>query len=337
MDQGVCTMRARKFFSLPFMMMMIVTTLLLAACDTTVTTGNANASKYTAGQVILQSSNAMSTLNSSHFVVQMSESIQAVVHSATINGQRVKSSSGTSVAANTNIRMNGTGDQEGNDGQYSYTLSASPVTLKMAEVIQGNNVYAQNHSGQWYVIAKDKLATSASSLTDNSLSGLTLDQKSLLGIIQDVKLTDHGDENVHGLSLRHLTASLDKQALSQLLSQDAQLKSQFGQQNISDVLNAAKTFSATVDVFIDESQFYVRRTHLAVDLTIDISKLSNAGNGTRNVAPGVAHMKLNMNVDLSKFNQPVTLKVPTHAIPTSDPAVIFGLNGQKGSMAIPIP
>src|SRR5690242_11015863 len=133
MDQGVFTMKARKFFPLPFMMM-IAATLLLAACDTTVTPGNSNASKYTAGQVILQSSDAMSTLNSSHFVAQMSESIQAVVHGATINGQRVKSPSGTPVAMNTNIQMNGTGDQKGNDGQYSYTLSTSPAILKMAEV-----------------------------------------------------------------------------------------------------------------------------------------------------------------------------------------------------------
>lgn len=329
-------MKARKFFPLPFMMM-IVATLLLAACDTTVTTGNSNASKYTAGQVISKSSDAMSKLSSSHFVVQMSESIQAVGNGATTNGQSIKSPSGTPVATNTNIQMNGTGDQKGNDGQYSYTVSASPVTLKMAEVIQGNNVYAQNQNGQWYVIDKGKLANSANSLSGNSLSSLTLDQKSLLGIIQDVKLTDHGDENVNGQSLRRLTASLDKQALSQLLSQDAQLKSQFGQQNISDVLNAAKTFSSTVDVFIDESQFYVHRTQLAVDLTVDTSKLPKISNGANNVSLGVAHMKLNMNVDLSKFNQPVMLNVPANAIPTSDPAVIFGLNGQKGSTTTLIP
>jgi hypothetical protein len=327
-------MKARKFF--PLSLMMIVATLLLAACSSTSTTGSSTPSKYTASQVISKSSDAMSKLNSSHFVVQMTENIQAAGNGATTsNGQSVKSPSGTPLATNTSSQMNGTGDQKGNDFQYSYTLNAPPVSVKMAEVVQGNNVYIQNQNGQWYVISKDKLANNANSLTGNSLSGLSLDQKSLLGVIQDVKLTDHGDENVNGQSLRHLTASLDKQALSQLLSQNAQLKSQFGQQNIDNVLNAAKTFSANVDVFIDETQFYVHRTQLAIDLTVDTSKLPNVNGGASNVSLGLAHTKLNMNVDLSKFNQPVTLNVPTNATPTSDPAVIFGLNGQKGTTTTP--
>ncbi|GCE04842.1 DUF6612 family protein [Dictyobacter aurantiacus] len=305
-------MKAGKTFSFMFLCM-VTLALFISACSQTTTgtnTGNNNKpSDLTAQQVLQKSADAMKKLKSSHIDVKSNTSVQAVEAKSTNNGK-------TPAATNVNIAMTGSGDQEGPDQQQmSLNVNSAQQTTKLAEVVSGNKVYIQNNLGKWYVLDKQQIA----GVNGNMFSGVTVDQNSLLGLVQNVKLTDHGDDTQAGPSLRHLTASLDKAALQQVLTQNPQLKGSLGQQNIDTILKSAKQFNAVVDVWIDESKFYVHRTQLKLDIVADTTAISNN-------SPSAAKSSATTVVDLSKFDQPVTIKVPTNATPTNNPATVFGLS-----------
>jgi hypothetical protein len=76
-----------------------------------------------------------------------------------------------------------------------------------------------------------------------------------------------------------------------------------------------KNFNASVDLYIDENQFYVHRTQLKVNLGVD----NNGKTSTTTI---------DTTVDLSNFNRPVTITVPANATPLTDPQQL--LNGVSG-------
>ena len=276
-------------------------------------------SNYTPLQVLQKSEHAMKQVTSSHIVIQSNDNIQVSgsdIPTVTSMGTALPStgtslpSSGTSQPGNVNISISGTGDQS----QQGQQLTLEVDKLKLSEVTQGNNVYVQNSQGKWYVLNKSDFQGVAS-----QFSGNTIDQNTLLEIIQNVQITDHGIQSLNGQNLRHITGTLDKTALAQLINDNAQLKSQFGQQDTTTLLNHTKSFQATVDLWIDESNFYLHRTQLAVNLTADTS-------ATTYSAASTVSVQINTTLDLSNFNKPVTISVPTNATPTNNPATIFGMD-----------
>ena len=278
--------------------------ILISACSQPTSTGSNSSSSLSVGQVLQKSANAMKQLKSSHVDLQSTTNVQTSGAAAT---------TGTSPATtqNVSVQVKGNGNQQLPDQeQLNLTLDN---TTNVAEILQGNKVYVKNNQGKWYVLDKATLQNSVG----NPFSGFTIDQNSLLGLLQDIKLTDHGTESLNGVSLRHITAQLDKAALEQLLNSDPQLKNTFGSQNIDTVLNNTKTFLSTADVWIDETNFYVHRSELKVNLAADTSAV---GNG----APTSVKTALDLIVDLSKFNDPVTITPPTNATPTNNPAAVLG-------------
>lgn len=306
-------MKARKNFSFMFLFM-IVLVLLVSACGGQSTPGTGATTKpsdLTVQQVLQKSSDAMKKLKSSHVEFKSDSSVQAV---AAKNGT-TSVNKATPVATNVKISMNGSGDQAGVDQQqFNVTLQSAQQNLKLAEIAKGDKVYIQNAQGKWFVVSKSQMAKS----NTNLFPGMTLDENSMLGLMQNVKLVDHGADNLNGQSLRHLTATLDKEALKQILTQNPSLKGSLGQQNIDDALANAKQFLTVVDVWIDENNFYIHRTQLKMDIAANTSGVSKD-------APGLVNTSTNTIVDLSKFDQPVTINVPANATPTDNPATVFGL------------
>jgi hypothetical protein len=277
---------------------MISIVLFISACNQPVSLGNSSASSLTLAQVLQKSADAMKQLKSSHVDLQSTTNLQT--------------SGGTTTAQNVNTQVKGSGDQQLPDQeQLNLTLNN---TTNVAEILQGNQVYVKNRQGKWYVLDKNALQ----STVGNPFSGLTIDQNALLGLLQNIKLTDNGTQSLNGVSLRHITAELDKTALQQLLSSNPQLKSMFGQQNIDTVLNNTKTFVSTIDVWIDETTFYVHQSELKVNLD---ANTSSVGNG----APTSVKTAIDLIVGLSKFNEPVTITPPTNATPTNNAAVALGI------------
>ena len=251
-------------------------------------------------QVLQNSTNTMKHLKSSHVEMQSSTSTQNVRGNAT--------------PTNSTFALKGSGDVVTPDQeQMKLTLNNGMV---LTAITQGDQVYVQNPQGKWYVLNRQDLA----GLVDNPLSGITVNQDSLLALVQHAQITDHGDELLNGQSLRHISAALDKTGLSQLLQQNPQLTSSLAHENINinDYLNRAKSFQSSLDVWIDESQFYLHRAQMQLNLTADTTGFEGV------LAPSTTTLKLNTVVDLSKFNVPVTITPPANATPTNNPAVIMG-------------
>ncbi|HEY5003558.1 MAG TPA: DUF6612 family protein, partial [Ktedonobacteraceae bacterium] len=237
---------------------MVGLVMLISACNQSISTGSNSSSSLSVGQVLQKSANAMKQLKSSHVDLQSTTNVQTRGASAT-----------TGTSQNVSVQVKGNGDQQLPDQeQLNLTLDN---TTNVAEILQGDKVYVKNNQGKWYVLDKTTLQNSVG----NPFSGFTIDQNSLLGLLQDIKLTDHGTESLNGVSLRHITAQLDKTALKQLLNSDPQLKNTFGSQNIDTVLDNTKTFLSTADVWIDETNFYVHRSELKVNLAADTSAVGN--------------------------------------------------------------
>ncbi|HLZ56239.1 MAG TPA: hypothetical protein VKR06_04760 [Ktedonosporobacter sp.] len=292
--------------------------LLLSACDQVVI-GPAGStagptSSLTTFQVLQNSVNAMKQLKSSHISLQSnlqgSNTATATPSAATPSSSIAVTP--TAMPGNVSLSIMGTGDQALPDQeQLNLTINQG---IKVAEIVQGDKVYVQNAQGQWYVLNKGDFT----GLTTNPFAGVNFDQNTLLGLIQHAQIVDHADENLNGQSLRHITANLDKEGLRQLLLANPQLQRLFGQQNIDALLNNAKSFLASIDVWIDETQFYIHRMQLKLNLVASTDGLD--GNPPSNVSVSLA-----TTVDQSNFNTPVTITPPANAIPTNNPGSIIGL------------
>jgi LppX/LprAFG-like lipoprotein len=292
------------------------TLLVVSACSSSVSIGAGGSptpSSLTLLQVLQNSAKAMQKLNSVHFVTTSNGSFQA-------NNAGTPTTAATPGINNASVNVKASGDAAlPNQEKSQITLNQS---INLAEIVTADKVYIQNTRGQWYVLDKSTLQGYAGG---NPFAGVNLpNMHDWMALLQHVQLTDHGTEALNGQNLRHLTAALDKDSLKQLLTSNGQLNSEFGKQNIDSVLNSAKSFSATLDAWIDESTFYVHHTELKFNLNEDLSSLRGASGTPAATVPSNVTTTLDSIVDLSKFNEPVTITPPANAIPTDNPLVIFG-------------
>ena len=282
--------------------------LIVSACSAPGATSSNGNSSLTVMQVLQNSANAMQKLKSVHFDSTTNGSFQGT------------SSSSTSSAGAVTVNLKGSGDELLPDQQQGHITLNNMINL--AEVVTTDKVYVQNAQGKWYVIDKSALKDQSSNLFNGS--NININMNDLLPMLQEVQLTDHGDQSLNGQNLRHITAALDKNALQKILTSNSQLNSTLGQQNISKILNSTKSFKSTLDVWIDETHFYVHRTELKVNADADLSSLATPNANGKNALPSNATVALDSIVDLSKFDQPVTITPPTNAIPTNNPNGIVG-------------
>jgi hypothetical protein len=301
-------MRTKQLF--PALLALLALILVLSACGST-------ASSQTAGQTILNSATAMKKLKTVHLDMSMNESVS-------LTGQS-SSSSSSSTPSSIAITANGHGDEVLPD-QSAFNLTVGGIgNYTFAEITQGQTLYIQNQHGQWYKIDKSKFVNSSSGST---LSGLNVpDFNQLLQLAQkDAKVTDHGDQTLNGVSLRHITVTLDKNGFAQLLQNSGLLNGLSGanQQKIDSFLNSGMTLNATLDFWIDEATSYLHRFTMQFTLALDLGKFLTPTPGTTGTTPTGASVQLNMTVDLSKFNDTsIKIIAPSGAIPTDDPTVIF--------------
>ena len=310
MSKGVyAIMRTRYAF--PAILMMLAMLLAVSACG---------GSSLTVGQLLTNSANAMKQVKSLH--LDMTTTVNMTVSGVPNSG------STSSIPGNTNITVSASGDEVMPD-QSSLKLSGTGLgKFAFAEVVKGNQLYIQNAQGQWYVLDKSQLESSTNSL-DNVLSNASVpDFSKLLNMLEkDVTVADHGDETLNGASLRHITITLDKNGLVQLIDNTDQFKKLPGtsQQSINDMLKSVSNFSASLDFWFDESTSYIHRLELKLNTAVDLSKLASPAAATTASAPSAFSIKADIVVDLSKFNDSsIKITAPANAIPTDNPAVIFG-------------
>ncbi len=210
--------------------------------------------------------------------------------------------------------------------QITVTQSGTGQNISLSEILLGSKVYVQNPKGLWFVLDKSVLE----GFIANPFAGINIDPLVFLGLLQDATIIDHGTELLNGQDLRHISATLDRAALKLLLNNNTQLHKLFGQQNITDVLDHASGFQSSLDVWIDETSFYVHRTELKFSLDEGLSSLSGSvtptATATSAVLPGLT-VNFDSIVDLSNFDQPVTITPPANATPTDNLFNIFGASG----------
>ncbi len=291
--------------------------LLMSACAPVISSGGSSLSP---GQVLQNSAKAMKQLKSAHFDLKVASNLLVTAATPTA------ATPATPVADQVNVNITGSGDENLPDQQSLQVTIGQNITgqnISFSEIALGNKVYIKNPTGQWYVLDKGVLEGAIG----NPFAGINIDPSSLLNLLQNAQLADHGTEALNGQNLRHIAASLDKVGLRQLLTSNPQLSKLFGQQNIDNVIDHAKAFQATVDLWIDETNFYVHRAELKFNLVEDLSSLNNSATpgATPTVAP-LSGLTTNFDsvTDLSNFNQPVTITPPANAIPTDNLISIFG-------------
>lgn len=300
----------RKKYTLPGLLIMVAVLLLVSACG---------GSSVTAGQLLTNSANAMKQIKSLHM------DMTATTNYA-ISG--FPGTSTSSIPTNSNITLKASGDEVLPD-QTSLKLSTSGIgTFAFAEIVKGNKLYFQNAQGQWYVMDKSQSVDGSNSISNLvSNANITEFNKLLTQLQKNVQVADHGDETLNGASLRHITITLDKNGLAQLIKNTDQFKGlpSTSQQSVNDMLNSVNNFSASLDFWFDESTSYIHRFELKLNVAVDLSKFITPTPGSTTTTPQGFSIKADIVVDLSKFNDSsIKITAPANAIPTDNPGVIFG-------------
>ncbi len=312
-------------------LVLVMILLLMGACSAPVI--GTGGSALTALQVLQNSSAAMKQLKSVHFDL----SAASIVHTSNLPTTTSATPTTTSAMPTTtapvpgqvSLSITGHGD-ESLPGQQSLQItviqSGTGQNISLSEILLGSKVYVQNPKGQWFVLDKSVLE----GFIANPFAGINVDPLAFLGLLQDATIIDHGTELLNGQDLRHISATLDKAALKLLLNNNTLLNKLFGQQNITNVLDRARGLQSSLDLWIDETNFYVHRTELKFSLNEGLSSLGASVTPTATAGVGVLPgLTVNFDsiVDLSNFNQPVTITLPANAIPTNNPFNIFGTSG----------
>ena len=284
---------------------LIAFALLFSACG-------ANGSSQSAGQVLQDSLNAMKQLKAVHVDMKFS------------GGFSYGATSTTAHPITVNVIANG--DEVRPDKDSIHVDAGQGYNL--SEITVGHKVYIQNTKGQWYVLD----ASAYKGSTSNPFASLNASSyDNLLAIAQKATITDHGDQMLNGVSLRHITVTFGKDALNALLDATgatgatSKLTST-QQQNLDKLLNNIKLVNPTLDLWIDDATHYVHQMEVKFSMTVNTSSLMMPTTPTSSI-PASISTTVDTVINYSKFNESITISAPTNAIPTSNPGTIFGNRG----------
>lgn len=249
-------------------------------------------------QALQKSYSAMKQLKTAHFTMQLAEQLNM--------------GSGSS----TNLKISANGAEILPD---KAEVHLTELGMSLSAITLGREMYMQNSKGQWYV-----LQNQAEGATGNPFSGTSLSSyDSLLELASKAHFVDHGIQKLHGQSLRHITVTLDKNALQQIIS--ATLGSSLGSASASSMtqlLNMLNMKNTTLDLWIDPATYYVHQMELKYTMSMNPNSFITPTPSTStslNISIGS-----DITIDMSNFNAPVTITAPSNAIPTNNLSSVFG-------------
>lgn len=297
-------MQALKMRSL-FLLLAIVL-LFVSACSSLI---GAPGSSQTALQILQKSSDAMKSLKTVHFDMNMGESLKMSTPIST-----------STSPGNYTINVKATGD-EVLPSQSSLQLTTatnigSSSNIKFAETVTGGKVYIQNTKGQWFVLDQSQFkAAGGNPFAGTDVSGYN----TLLDLAQKATFVDHGDQTLNGVSLRHITVTFGKNTLSDLLNATGALNklSTQQQQSMNNLLNSIKLQNASLELWIDESTYYVHQMEIKFTMNINtgafVTPTTSSSSALFNMSTA-----LDITINYSNFNAPITIKAPANATPTNN-------------------
>jgi outer membrane lipoprotein-sorting protein len=268
----------KKYISLAGLLALLV---VLAACSVPAL-GSASPSP---AQTLENGAAALAKLNTVHAELQ-----------TTVVAQAANAHSGITFS------LTGRGDaQRPDDASISLSLGKNHL---LAIISKGPRVYIQGRNHLWYWLDKHALKDAAQNFFSQSLA-TRLGQ--IMSVVEQAGLTDHGQESLNGVSLDHITAVLDQQTLQTLNTQLSGLLPRSVQTGRSQIA------AASLDLWIDQSTWYVHQAILNVGTQIDMSALQSSLGHTK--ATGVVPVTIKAQVNFSRFNQPINIQAPAGALP----------------------
>lgn len=286
--------------------------LLLGACGTGAGSGSATGSStpvasLTPAQLLQRTATTMGQLKSVSYTMSS-------VGGMTLPSFSTASSKSSTISTTT--KASGVAVPPAN-AKLQLSMTILGQTLTFSEVVKGQKVYIQNQKGQWYVV--DKSASQVSSFANTDVTGYDK-----LLTLKDVKVTDDGKTLLNGASMRHLTITFGKNALSDLMNTTGTLNNLTAseKQQMGKALQNMTIKNTVLDVWIDNTTAYLSRFQLQFDLNMDMSKLITPTPGTSASSLSL-DMNQNTTIDYSKFNAPVTIATPSNATPTSNITKVF--------------
>lgn len=281
-----------------FLLLAALMTILLLASACGVNAANSDQSTPPL-QVLQKSYSAMKQLKSAHFSLQLSE--------------QVNMGSGSS----TTIKISANGDEMPPD---KAEVHLTELGMSLSAITLGRELYFQNSKGQWYVLQLSQAQGSAG----NPFAGTSISSyNNLLALASRASFVDHGVQKLNGQSLRHITVTLDKNALQQIISANLGSLGSSNSASMKQLLNNLNIQHATLDLWIDPATYYVHQMELKYNISL------NAGSFVT-PTPSATSTALNLNmasdttIDMSNFNAPVTITAPSNAIPTTNLSSAFG-------------
>ena len=280
--------------------------------------GSTSASSQALFQVIQKSAKAMQKLKAVHFDMTLTDSLNSNPGTPTAGSPPLQPFTITVKASGDSVPP----DQASTSLTVNTGLQGSQA-IKLAEVVIGKQIYIQNSKGKWFLLEINQSAPQGSSIPLSRLNPTNYNK--LLGLVQKAKITDHGDENLGGQSLRHFTIAFGKDSLQDFLNATGSLNSSsLQQQQLNSLLKGITLQRASLDAWIDESTSYVHRIALKFVMSINLNAIGGTATpGSSSSAIPPTTTSVETTIDYSKFNVPVTIQAPANATPTSDFLKIF--------------
>lgn len=274
-------------------------------------------SSQTAIQILQKSATAMKGLKTVHFGMNLGETLNL--------GTSTSSSSSPTTPGHYTINVKANGD-EVLPNQVSLQLTTatnagSSSNIKFAETITGGKVYIQNSKGQWFVLSESQFKSGGTNpFAGTDISGYN----NLLTLAQKATFVDHGDQMLNGVSLRHITVTLGKNTLSDLLNATGALNklSTQQQQAMHKMLNSIQLQNASLELWIDESTYYVHQMELKFNMNINTAALVTPTTSSSSTPSNIS-TAIDITIDYSNFNVPITIKAPANATPTNSILSVF--------------
>lgn len=273
-------------------------TILLLASACGVNTAN-SAQSTPPLQVLQKSYSAMKQLKSAHFTMQLNE--------------QMNMGSGSS----TNIKISANGDEAPPD---KAEVHLTELGMSLSAITLGRELYFQNSKGQWYVLQLSQAQGSAG----NPFAGTSISAyNNLLALASKAHFVDHGMQKLDSQSLRHITVTLDKNALQQIISANLGSLGSANSASMKQLLNNLNMQNTTLDLWIDPATYYVHQMELKYTMSLNTGSFVTPTPSATST-PLSLSMATDTTIDMSNFNAPVTITAPSNAIPTTNLASAFG-------------
>jgi hypothetical protein len=270
--------------------------------------------------VLQKSSQAMQKLTSAHFALNLT----ATANLGSLLSASYDTTSTPTGVTDITVTAKASGQSQFPDQtalDLQLRLPTASQDTQISTVLKDKKVYYKGSDEQWYVTdLKDDGNFQDSLFSSAQISNYD----KLLGLADKAKVTDHGVENRNGENLRHITLAFDKTALNDVLDSlglNGALDTE-QQQSASAFLDMLKVNVLSFDTWIDETTSYIHHMDLHLDLAVDmggiattVAQFGGDKMGSSLSFPDNIALKMDLGVDLSKFNEPVKIETPANALP----------------------